>query len=240
MNETAPTVPVAPAAGTRVRPAGYVTSLLLILPVLVLSQIAGEVVLGMRQAPMAPGAGTWVLAGIGASAAVGLVLVNARWLWVTLGSLRCALALITLAAVASVLGTLVVQRLPDQTDEDYARSFTDATGALLYNVTYRGGGVVVHPEPDVQQWLSDQEQLYGATRAREIGKEWLRDATARLRGQEIRDWTSAHDGLLRDMRATVSWLRLPETFHVAVWFKTLLALLCLSLVIAVVQRWRGA
>jgi hypothetical protein len=240
VNETAPTVPVVPAAGGRVRPGGYVTSLLLVLAVLVLSQVAGEVALGMRQAPLAPGAGTWVLVGIGALAAVGLVLVNARWLWATLGSLRCVLALITLAVIASLLGTLVVQRLPDQSDDDYARRFTEATGDLLYNVTYGGGGVVVHPEPDVQQWLSDQEQLHGASGAREIREEWLRGETARLKGEEVREWTAAHDGLLRDMLATVSWLRLPETFHVSVWFKTLLALLGLSLVSAFAQRWRGA
>jgi len=239
VNETLPPIPVAPAATGRVKPASYKTSLLLLLAVLVLSQIAGEALLAMRRDPQGPGTGTLVLLGIGAAAVLGLVIVNARWLWATLGNLRYALALITLWGVSSVLGTLVVQRVPNQTDEGYAHTFTEATGDFFYNATHLGGGVEVHPEPDVLRWFDQQERLFGKTEGGEIRKEWISSATGRLKGQEIRDWTAAHDGLMRDVLAAVSWLRLPEAFQISVWFKTLLALLCLSLVIVVIQRWRG-
>src|SRR5262249_31953836 len=156
----------------------------LVLAVLVLSQIAGEAVLAMRRAPQQPGSGTLVLLGIGAAAVLGLIVVNARWLWATLGHLRYALALLTPWGVSSILGTLVVQRVPNQTDEGYARTFTDATGDFLYNATHIGGGVVVHPEPDVLTWFEQQDRLYGETEGRETRKEWMSGATGRLKSQE--------------------------------------------------------
>jgi len=237
VNETLPPIP---AATGRISPASYKTSLLLVLAVLVLSQMAGEVVLAMRDAPQAPGARALVLLSIGILAVVGLIVVNARWLWVTLGSRRYVLALITLWGVSALLGTLVVQRVPNQTDEGYARVFTETTGGFLYHATHLGGGVVVHPEPDVQRWLDQQERLLGETEGGKLRKEWMSGAKGRLEAQAIRDWTAAHDGLLRDVLATLCWLRLPEASGISVWFKTLLTLLGLSLVIVVIQRWRGA
>ncbi len=231
--------PANPPARAAVRPASYGVALLLILAVLVLSQMAGEAIEGLSRSEAGPGGGTLVLLALGGAALLGLVVVNARWLWATLGNLRFALALITLWALSSVLGTLVVQRFPNQTDEGYARTFIEATGDFFYSASHVGGGVRVRPEADVLQWFEQQERLFGAEDGREAAKSWMAGATGRLRQQEIREFTAANEPLLRRVLAVVSWLRLPEAFQISVWFKALLALLCTALVVVVIQRWRG-
>jgi|GEM_PF-5509427 len=237
MSDVPPSSPVSQRAG--VKPASYGTALLLILAVLVLSQMAGEALGGLRQAEGGPGTGTLVLLALGGAALLALVVVNARWLWVTLGNLRFALALITMWAFSSVLGTLVVQRFPNQTDEGYAKTFIQATGDFFYNARHLGGGVRVRPEADVLRWFEQQERLFGHDEGGEIRKEWLRNETGRLKQQEILAFTGAHEPLLREVLAVVSWLRLPEAFQMSVWFKALLGLLCTALVVVVIQRWRG-
>lgn len=231
-------VPVPPRQAS-VKPASYGVSLLLILFVLVLAQVAGEVLLGMRHSGEPVGGGSIALLLAGGAALLGLIVVNARWLWSTLGNLRFALALITLWALASILGTLVVQRVPNQTDEGYARTFTAATGDFLYNASHIGGGVVVQPKPEVARWFAEQARLFGPDEARELEKQWMGSTAGRLRQGEIERWIDEHETLLADVLAVVSWLRLPEAFQISVWFKALLGLLCTALVIVVIQRWRG-
>src|SRR4029078_6152898 len=102
------------------------------------------------------------------------------------------LALISLWAVSSILGTLVVQRVPNQTDEGYARTFTSAAVDFFYTASPVVGGVVVLPKPEVAQRFAEQEQLFGPDEARELQKQWMGSATGRLRQREIDQWIGEH------------------------------------------------
>jgi hypothetical protein len=231
-------MPALPRTATRARPASYPAALLLVLAVVVGAEvIAHSVAQALADAP--PGILTLVLLGVGGAAFLALVVLNARWLWATLGNLKFALALITVWAVASVLGTLVVQRFPNQTDTGYAKNFTSATGDFLYNATHAFAGVEVHAAPEVEGWLATQARLYGSEQGEQIRLDWFKAETARLRQLEIERYTAEHAGLLQDILRVVSALRLPEAFQISVWFKALLGLLSVALVVVVIQRWRG-
>ncbi|MGQ0551862.1 MAG: cytochrome c biogenesis protein ResB [Planctomycetota bacterium] len=227
-----------PAVHAGVKPASYSVSILLVLLVAVGAEVVAEI-LRPQFAGEALTARTILLLGVGGAATLALLVLNARWLWVTVGNLRFALALITVWGVTSMLGTLVVQRFPNQTDEGYAKTFKVATGDFFYHFVHAYGGVEVRPAPDVEAWLVEQERLYGKQQGGELRKEWHLAERGRLRKLEIERFTVAHDELLSDILVVVSALRLPEAFQISVWFKALLALLCVALVIVVMQRWRG-
>jgi len=166
--------PAPPRSVTRsgVKPAGFWLSNLMILAVLVMAEVAGDAIRPMRLEGPSPG--DLILLALGGAALIALVALNARWLWVTLGYLRYALALMFLWTFTSALGTLVVQRFPNQTDEGYAKTYIEATGDFLYNMKYFFSGVVVQPEADVEAWLADTERHFGKAEAAETRKAWTK------------------------------------------------------------------
>lgn len=217
---------------------GFGGALLLITLVCVGAQVVGETLEPVLQGDEL-GAGRMVLLGTGAAALLGLVVVNARWLWTVVGSLRFALAIITFWAVTSMLGTLVVQRFPNQNDSGYAKGYISATGDFLYTLSNIGSGFQLRPDADVERWFDEQRRLYGEREAAETIKQWRSAETGRIRQAEVASFTAAHHEAIERSLAVVNALRLPEAFQMSYWFKALLGLLSVALVVVVIQRWRG-